>query len=326
MGLLIANPNPVFDRTITVTELVLGAVMRALEVELTAGGKGINVARVLRTLGHQAPLLVAVGAEDAPRYCRLLNEEGADSIAVEVPGSVRIASIYREHATGRVTVVNDAGDTMSPSAWQHVHDSIVGRATTGDIVLCMGSFPPGVSPDAVRDLILGIRATGAQVLIDTAPYWLAGALEARPDVVTPNLHEAEAVLHTGSIDIMDDTLSAAQTRDRAMAAATALCARGAAHAIVTAGAAGVAIADEHGPRWHDAFPITPVSTVGAGDSFVAGLAIEWARTETPDWDEAVRFGIATSAASCEQVRAGGVDPERVQAIHEALLAREGAAA
>ena len=328
MALLIVNPNPVFDRTITVHELVLGAVMRTLDVELTAGGKGINVARVLRTLGQGAPLLVAVGTEDAARYQRLLSAEGADPIVVEVPGSVRIASIYREHNSGRITVVNDAGDTMSPDAWHTVQAAIVARIGAGDVVLCMGSFPPGVSPDAVRDLVSAIRATGAQVLVDTAPHWLAGALAGGPDVVTPNLHEAEAVLHTGSIDIMDDQgASPTETRDRALAAAQALCARGARRAIVTAGAAGVAVADPSGARWHDAFRVEPVSTVGAGDSFVAGLAIEWMRGgDSTDWDEAVRFGIATSAASCEQVRAGGVDSERVFAIHEALLAREGVSA
>ncbi len=78
MALIIVNPNPVFDRTITVNELIPGAVMRTLNVELTAGGKGINVARVLRAFGRPAPLIIPTGAQDrahetkAKLVCRLL--------------------------------------------------------------------------------------------------------------------------------------------------------------------------------------------------------------------------------------------------------------
>ena len=113
MGILIVNPNPIFDRTISIVELVPGAVIRTLDVELTAGGKGINVARVLRALGRPAPLLIPVGVDDLPRYADLLSREGAQFATVSVPGGVRTASIYLEQAHDRVTVVNDAGTPMS---------------------------------------------------------------------------------------------------------------------------------------------------------------------------------------------------------------------
>lgn len=322
MAVLIVNPNPVFDRTITVHELVPGAVMRTLNVELTAGGKGINVARVLRALGRPAPLLIPVGVEDHDRYAALLAAEGAQAHLIDVAGPVRIASIYLERVSSQVTVVNDAGHDMSDADWQVVHHAIVDSVTKGDVVLIMGSFPPGIDPLSLRDLVGALHGAGAVVLLDVNPHWLAASLAARPDVVTPNLDEAEAVLSETAAHVMDaGTHDAEAARERAEQAALALCELGAQRALVTAGAAGVAMAHGGDVTWLPAFPITPVSTVGAGDSFVAGVVHEWSATPADvevDWANAVRFGVATSATSCEQVRAGGVDPERVHFIMDAL--------
>ena len=327
MGILIVNPNPIFDRTISIVELVPGAVIRTLDVELTAGGKGINVARVLRALGRPAPLLIPVGVDDLPRYADLLTREGAQFATVSVPGGVRTASIYLEQARSRVTVVNDAGSPMSPGDWSRVCAEVRGLVRPGDVVLCMGSFPPGLGPVALEELIDTVHACDGRILVDTAPEWLAAALAHHPDAVTPNLDEAEAALQAGSAHVMDaHDLDAATTRRRAEAAARALVARGAVRAFVTGGAAGVAMAHEDAVTWMPAFPVHAVSTVGAGDSFVAGLASEWVRDDTTDhavdWDRALRAGIAAAAASVEVVRAGGADAARIAEILAELSAQQ----
>ncbi|MDA0231920.1 MAG: PfkB family carbohydrate kinase [Chloroflexi bacterium] len=320
MAVLIFNPNPVFDRTITVHELVPGAVMRTLDVELTAGGKGINVARVLRALGRKAPLLIPVGVADKVRYASLLADEGALAQIVEVEGPVRIASIYREKVSPRVTVVNDSGHPMKASDWLRTHEGVLASVAAGDIVLVMGSFPPGLGPEYLPALIADLHDVGVRVLLDVNPHWLAVSLRTHPDVVTPNLNEAEAVVSETSADVMD-----AQPHDqdaarvRAERAADSLCALGAQRAFVTAGAAGVAMADGAAVTWFPAHAVDVVSAVGAGDSFVAGLVHKWSATATADevdWAGATRYGIATSANSCENVRAGGIDPARVAELLE----------
>ncbi len=324
MGVVIVNPNPVFDRTITVAELVPGAVMRTLDVELTAGGKGINVARVLRTLGQPAPLIIPVGSDDRARYAALLRTEGADATIVDIPGPVRIASIYLEQASSRVTVVNDAGHPLDEAHWSSVRGAILARATPADIVLIMGSFPPGVDPQNLHHLIDDLHAVGARVLLDVNPHWLAASLSAGPEVVTPNLAEAEAALADTSANVMDSgTLSDRHMRVRAEEAALQLCARGAVRAFVTAGASGVAMAHGDSADWVPAPVIDTVSTVGAGDSFVAGLAHAWSTTpagDDVDWVTALTFGIATASSSCEHVRAGGIDAQRVRFLAEELRA------
>jgi len=319
---LIVNPNPAFDRTITIPELIPGAVIRTVDVETTAGGKGINVARVLRSLGQPAPLLIPLGRDDSPRYQALLAEEGADARIVEVAGPVRTATIYLEQTQPRVTVINDAGTPISSADWNAVHNAILNSVNAGDLVLIMGSFPPGLQADALPLLVTAVRECGAQILLDVNPQWLAASLAAGPDVVTPNVDEAEAALDGTSAHLMEShNDDPAEVRERAMHAALELCTRGAQRAIVTAGSAGVAMAIADQVFWVPAFLIEPVSAVGAGDSFVAGFVHEWmsgsidaTHDDESQWRSAVRFGVATSASSCEQVRAGGIDLQRVQQL------------
>jgi fructose-1-phosphate kinase PfkB-like protein len=303
--------------------MVPGAVIRTRSVELTAGGKGINVARVLRALGDRAPLLIPIGVDDAPRYESLLAAEGAEITAVEVPGGVRVASIYLEEAVDRITVVNDAGWPMTGADWDRVRATARGLISPGDVVLCMGSFPLDLPVGSLGALIDDVHAAGARILVDTAPQWLPEAVAHGADVVTPNLDEAEATIAEAGSDVMaSHTLSPDTVRPRAEEAARVLCAQGARIALVTAGSAGVAMGRGDDVAWFPAFPVNAVSTVGAGDSFVGGLSHVWSQSadDDVDWDRAVNFGVAAAAASCEHVLAGGAEVGRIHEILDELAA------
>ena len=304
-----------FDRTISILEMVPGAVIRTRSVELTAGGKGINVARVLRELADRAPILIPIGVDDRLRYESLLAGEGAEYITVEVPGGVRVASIYLEEAVERITVVNDAGWPMAGGDWDRVRAAVREHIASGDTVLCMGSFPLDLPVGSLGALIDDVHAAGARILVDTAPQWLPEAVRHGADVVTPNLDEAEATVATTGTDVMySHTLTPETVRPRAEQAAEALCAGGARMALVTAGSAGVAMGRDGDVAWFPAYPVDAVSTVGAGDSFVGGLSHVWSRSADVDWDQAINFGIAAAAASCEHVLAGGAKAERINEI------------
>jgi 1-phosphofructokinase family hexose kinase len=327
--LLIFNPNPVFDRTVSVPRVAPGAVIRAHSAELTCGGKGINVARALRSLGADAMVVLPVGIRDRASYEALLAAENLAAEVIPVAGGVRTATILRESESDRVTVINEAGEFEDPAQWSDVVERVVAAAHAGDLVLVMGSLPNGLDPSALLDLVAGLHARGARVLVDTAPRWLEPVLAAHPDVITPNLDEAEACLGLANAHVMDsDTLNHSEACSRAERAARHLVERGARIAAVTAGGAGVAVATAKAHVWVPAVSVDVVSTVGAGDSFVAGFAHSWQDTGMSDdftsIVESVRSGVASAAASCEQVLAGGVVRERYEELRarvpEAVLA------
>ncbi len=311
--MLIANPNLCLDRTEFLAELVPGGVMRALEVHVTAGGKGVNIARVLRAYRRPATLVTLVAANDRARLLGLLAGEGIDVLAVDRPGDVRIAMIMIERPGGRITVLNEPGSHLPATSWGE-YRAAVERALPGRSALaCSGSLPPGAPEDAYGELVELAHRAGVPALVDSAPGGLRASLASRPDLVAPNLQEAEAAISGESASVLLDADT--DVCRRAVAAASTLCVLGARAAAVTAGADGVALveADSDRARWVPTVKVDVVSAVGAGDSFLAGVLLQLESTTSGapvDWAEAVLWGSATASASCEQLLAGGVDPQR----------------
>ncbi|WP_117209344.1 1-phosphofructokinase family hexose kinase [Allorhizocola rhizosphaerae] len=309
--MLIATPNITVDRTVRLPELRPGHVLRPQHAVVTAGGKGINVARVRAAFGKRATLVGFLPDVDAAQLDRLLAREPLDFVGVPVAGEVRVATIYLEES-GRVTVLNEPGPVVPADGWAAYERAIEAELASGRhaTLVCTGSLPPGAPDDGYGRLVaIGHRA-GVRVVVDAARAALAAALPSGPDFVTPNLAEAEGVLH-GHPDesVAEDS---PDVPDRARAAVKLLCARGAAAAAVTAGAAGTAFGDGEKVFWLSAVPVNVKNPIGAGDSFVGGLAEALESGSEPL--HAIAFAVGTASASVEQELAGGVDPGRAHEI------------
>jgi len=309
--LLIATPNITVDRTVRLPELQPGSVLRPYRAVVTAGGKGLNVGRVAAAFGRRAALVSFQPEADADVLARLFAVEPVEFVGVPVTGDARVATIYLEDS-GRVTVLNEPGPQIPAEAWRRYEQRVADELATGQhrTLVCSGSLPPGVPDNGYGRLVaIGHRA-GVRVVVDAARAALAGTLGAGPDVVTPNLAEAEGVLWGHSDETV--TESGPEVPLRACAAVTELCRRGAHSAAVTAGAAGTAFGDAQDVVWVPTVTVQVVNPIGAGDSFVGGLveALEAGRTGV----DAVVFAVATATASVEQELAGGVDPERARQI------------
>ena len=115
--MLIATPNLTVDRTVRLTELRPGSVLRPSRAVVTAGGKGVNVGRVSAAFGRRATLVGFVAEVDAPVLTRLFAVEPLDLAGVPVPGEARASTIYLEDS-GRVTVLNEPGPEVSADDWR----------------------------------------------------------------------------------------------------------------------------------------------------------------------------------------------------------------
>ena len=122
--MLIATPNLCLDRTVRVAEVVPGSVLRARSVEVTAGGKGVNVARVLRAFERDAAVVGLVAEHDGAELENLLAGEGASYVAVPSPGRVRQATIMIEEDRDRITVLNEPGALIGPDVWSAYLDAV----------------------------------------------------------------------------------------------------------------------------------------------------------------------------------------------------------
>ena len=312
--MLIAGPNLTIDRTLSIDELRPGEVLRFDDVAVTAGGKGVNVARVAQALHASALLVGFMPGHTGQAAVRLLADEGLGVEAVPVAGELRSTAVVLERG-GRVTVMNEPGPRLGSGDWERYERAVAAGLDRQALLACSGSTPPGAPVDGYARLVVLARERGARALVDANGPPLAAALGARPDIVTPNLAEAEGLL-LGRADETVEAGDPAEVRQRAAAAAAGLVARGARAAIVTAGAAGAAVLVEGSePRWHAAPRVEVRNPIGAGDALVGGLCVGLERGEP--FENAVALGLATAAASVETAKAGAIDAARAEQLARA---------
>jgi len=315
---LIAGPNLTIDRTLTIEELRPGEVLRFDTVAITPGGKGVNVARVARAL-NAAPVLVGFEpGRTGAAAAQLLADERIELRAVPCRGELRSTAVVLERS-GRVTVMNEPGPPIAEADWERYEATVAAGLEAHGVVVCSGSLPPGAPEDAYGRLAALAAGAGAAALVDAGGPALAAALESAPDVVLPNLAEAEGLLH-GRPNETVDAGDSSEVRTRAATAAAELVRRGAVTAVVTAGAGGAAVADEASVMWHGTPRVTVRNPIGAGDSLAGGLAAAFERKEP--FERAVTVGLATAAASVETDRAGDIDPARAAQLAAAAVPPE----
>jgi 1-phosphofructokinase family hexose kinase len=318
--MLIAGPNLTIDRTLTIAELRPGEVLRFDTAVITPGGKGVNVARAAMALGADAVLVGLVPGHTGAAVAAMLAREGVALAGVEVGGEVRSAAIVLE-PSGRVTVMNEPGPELREEDWERYAAAVADRLAEHAVLACSGSLPPGAPEDAYARLAALAAQAGVAAIVDVTGARLGAAVAGGAAIVTPNLAEAEGLLHGRA----DETVEAGDpddVRGRACQAAAALVAGGAPGAIVTAAAAGAAVAERGaGAVWLPAPRVEVRNPVGAGDALVGGLGIALERGEP--LARAAAFGVAAGAASVETAKAGALDAGRASALAEAILARAG---
>jgi 1-phosphofructokinase family hexose kinase len=308
---LIAGPNLTIDRTSSIAELRPGEVLRVSDVDVTPGGKGLNVARAARALGAPATLVAFVPGQTGRAAASLIREEGVALEAVPVGGEIRSTSVILE--PGRATVLNEPGPALAPGDWEALEVAVSRALGDHRLIVCSGSLPPGSPDDGYARL-----ARGRSAVVDAGGAVLGAALEAGPAVVTPNLAEAEGLLHGRA----DESVEASpEARGHAEAAASALVRAGARAAVVTAAAAGAAVCADGAVTWLAAPRVTVVNPIGAGDVFTAALAA--ALEAGDDVLGAARQGVAAAAASVEVGRAGELDAARMAELLRATSTPSG---
>ncbi len=278
--------NPALDQTCRLRRLVPGEVHRVRETHLTAGGKGLNVARFLDESGYAVTVNGFLGSANCAPFDTLITERGFVDRFVRLPGDTRIGIKIVEDDYERTTDLNFPGLAPGPGDVDRLFQAIDTLAAPGRWFAIAGSLPPGFGPDQLRACIARIRAKGSRVALDTSGEALQAGLTAAPDLVKPNLDELNALVGRTHSDLpeMFEALQAIRREYRVPRLSLSLGARGALYTHAEN-------ACIHAP----ALPVRVASTVGAGDAFLAGLLVGIMRDETP----ACSLRRATAyAASC----------------------------
>ncbi len=274
------STNPALDLTLTVPQIHLGPVLRAVEVRREWGGKGFNVSRTLHGLGAQNVAMAFAAGHTGRALEEGLQEAGILTDFVYVPGETRTNVVITE-PDGRHIKVNQPGAAVSESDCAAFLQRIASLAQPGDYWIITGSLPPGAGAGFYADLIRLVRNAGGHTLLDSSGSALLAGLEACPDLVKPNQVEAEQVV---GYPVTTDA--------EAAAAAGEIASRYGVEVALSLGKEGVLLANSTGKR-HVRPPAVKVRTaVGAGDALVAGLV--WALSRGLDLWSAGHWGVAVA--------------------------------
>ncbi|WP_203137421.1 1-phosphofructokinase family hexose kinase [Microbacterium sp. JZ31] len=301
--------NPALDRTVELEDaLSPGDVQQAVAVREDAGGKGVNVARVLAGAGAPATAVLPL-AEDDP-YRPLLGDLPVRTVPIE--GRVR-ANLTLTDPDGETTKINLPGPVVAEQEARALIDEVVAAADGADWLALCGSLPRGVPADFYVDVALAVRARCARpprIAVDTSGPALAEAvLSGAVDLIKPNDEELVelSLLLDRSVRPLEQKEMTRVTRSRrreiaddpaaAQRIARLLVPAQVRAALITLGGDGAVLVEPDG-AWLAAPPPTDVrSTVGAGDSALAGYLLAHVAGEDGPGRlrSAIRYGSATAA-------------------------------
>jgi 1-phosphofructokinase/tagatose 6-phosphate kinase len=296
--------NAAIDKSLSVPSLRLGRRHRTSERRTLPGGKGVNIARILKTLDQP---VIATGFAGGPTGTQIVEQLTSESILndfVRIREDSRTNTALLDPTTGEETEINEQGPSVDEHELELFREKLFYLARGAAIVVFAGSLPGNVDDDFYATLVRELHKLDVTTIVDTDGEPLRHAVRAEPDVVSPNALEAEELI---GHEFNDDDDRANAVRE--------IVALGPREAVMTTpdGCWGQILVDG-APQLYRASiaPREPVATVGSGDAFLAGyLAGRYRGSAAP---ECLRLGVACGAESTGRLGAGLIDPRAAERL------------
>ena len=293
--------NPAFDLVGRLKRIEIGEVNTVETLGLYPAGKGINVAKVLADLGSKLSVTGFLGEENQSDFVQAFAQNGVEDKFYRIAGKTRI-NVKITETEADVTDLNFLGFEISEQDWEAFIRQSQTWESQYDLVAVCGSLPRGVTPEQFADWLESLHQQGLKVVLDSSNAALTAGLTAHPWLVKPNRRELE-VWAGRSLHTVEEVIEAAEQ----------LRSHGIENVIISMGEKGSVWLNSEGvlqaqpPRCENV-----VSTVGAGDSMVAGLIYGfsqgWSKKKT------LSFASATSALAVSQSNVGISDKQVLEQI------------
>lgn len=284
MKIITLTLNPAFDVHCYVENFAPYREHLARVTDRDASGKGINISRALKACGKDSLALMVLGDENGDSFARAIEADGLDSVSVTVPG--RIRENITLHTNGAPeTRISFAGFAADASLLEKVRSILDGKIDSETLVTFTGRNPEGLDMADVKYFIRGLEAMGARVVIDSRSFTLEDILELRPWMIKPNQEEISAYLGRP-----------VESFDEVAAAAHELYAKGIANVMISLGEQGAMLVCDDGTFVATPPAIDALSTIGAGDSSIAGFLA--AVSEGRELKDALVSAVSYGSGAC----------------------------
>jgi len=276
--------NPALDKTAVIPNFRVDGVNRMEQLRTDPGGKGINVSKVIQKLGAKSVALGILAGHSGQQIAQSLERMGLSCNFTFVPGETRTNLKIVDPVGKTHTDINEPGQPVAQEVLNALLESLLRQLQPGDMVVLSGSLPKGAAPDTYGTWTRACGERGAKVLLDADGDPLRYGLAAKPWLVKPNDKELARLLGE-SIRGEADLISAGKK----------LREQGIARVVISLGAEGALFFFEDGVYRAKGLSVPVGSTVGAGDSMVAALAVACEKQLSDE--ETVALAMATSAAN-----------------------------
>ena len=283
--------NPALDKTGSVDLLKPGELNRLHNIQLDAGGKGINVSNLIHSLGGESIAVGFAGGSSGEALLSLIAQKGIKTDFVHISGITR-TNVKVLDKDGKLTEINEPGPEISTSEWQEMEQKLCGFGKAGNIIILSGSLPPGIAKNSYQKLCAILRQSKAAVFLDTDGEALKYALESTPEVIPdcikPNKHELIEYFGIEDDKNITDT--------KLMELCRYLLCKGIKLVALSMGKDGAIFVNKNGAWRSPALTIEVRSSVGAGDSMIGALALGLEQN-MPD-EQCFALAMAASVAAC----------------------------
>ncbi|MDL2238500.1 1-phosphofructokinase family hexose kinase [Christensenellaceae bacterium OttesenSCG-928-K19] len=274
--------NPTIDKTVYLDHLAVGGTNRPEYVVTHGGGKGVNAAVVLHTLGQPVKIMGLLYRSNGAVITDRLEKNGISHDFVLLDGEARTNTKLFDKKEQRVTEINEGGQEVTQAVIDEVAQAIINTVSKNDVVVLAGSLPPGCGDGLYAEMIDVLNQKGARCVLDTSGNALRLGVKKQPYFVKPNTDE-----------LTDITGIRAYSKSQMVAAAKRMIDDGISLVGVSMGENGALLCNKDACYYANPLQVDVLSTVGAGDSMVAGIV---ANIDEPV-DAALRAGVAAATGS-----------------------------
>ncbi|MCD8365838.1 MAG: 1-phosphofructokinase [Clostridiales bacterium] len=295
--------NPALDKTVQIPSLTIDAVNRITQMRTDPGGKGINVSKVIAKLGGKSIATGILGGDTGQVILSAVEAMGIETGFLFAEGETRTNMKIVDPVLHTNTDINEPGLVVSEEVQERLLQNVLSRLEEGDIVVLSGSIPEGCPKTVYNRWIRVCSERGCRVFLDADGEQFAAGLKASPYLIKPNNHELSALLGRELTTVDEIGEAARKVMEQ----------YGIQKIVVSMGGEGALYVTEDEMIQAEGLKVPVGSTVGAGDSVVAAMAV--AEERSMSLCEAARLSTATGAAN---VMCSGTQAAEYEAVEDLM--------
>jgi 6-phosphofructokinase 2 len=284
-GVLTITLNPALDKNYAVEHLVADHKLRCPDPRVDAGGGGINVSRGIKRLGGNSTAITLTGGRNGELFRELLSREDISLINIPLEGETRESIVISETSTRQQYRIVLDGPVVTSEIAEEILNTIASMQPFPAVIVASGSLPEGVNEDFYSRIGKIARQNGSRYIVDSSGQPFLNAVETGVYLVKPNLKELSSLAKVDSLALEDVDEAAMELIKKGKCEVV----------MVSLGASGAMLVTAKGYRHIVAPVVEKKSTVGAGDSMVAGMV--WSMQEGKSLDEMAMMGVACGTAA-----------------------------